>query len=194
MKLAVILGSVRQNRMSERLAAWVVHEATAREGTQVDLVDLKDFPMPFFDEPVSPRFNQNRQVNEVAQQWLARLQAADAYIFVTPEYDHTIPGVLTNALDYVTWEVMQKPATVVSHGTVGGARATMHLKEILSESRAAIIPTQLAVIGLSEKIDAGGNLSEAEKTAPYGLRLRLDSLLVELQWYSDALAAARAKS
>jgi len=194
MKLAVIVGTVRDGRLSERLAKWVAASAAEHEGITVDLIDLKGYPMPFFDEPKSPRFNPDRHIEQVAQKWLARLQAADAYIFVTPEYNHSIPGVLKNALDYVTWEIMRKPATVVSHGTVGGARATMHLKEILSESRAAIIPTQLAVIGLADKIDAAGMLSEHERAQEFGLAARLASLLGELQWYSDALAAARAKS
>src|SRR6266481_6819530 len=144
MKLAVVLGTVRENRLSERLAKWVTDEANTRNGVDAELIDLKDYPMPFFDEPMSPRFNPNRNINEVAQKWLAKLQAADAYVYVTPEYNHSIPGVLKNALDYVTWEMVKKPATVVGHGAVGGARATMHLKEILSESRACVIPSQLA--------------------------------------------------
>lgn len=194
MKLAVIIGTVREGRLSERLAKWVAESAAQSRSVEVELIDLKEYPMPFFNEPKSPRFNPDRHVDEVAQKWLAKLSAADAYIFVTPEYNHSIPGVLKNALDYVTWELLKKPATIVSHGTVGGARATMHLKEILSESRAAIISTQLAMVGLSDKIDAEGTLSDHERLQEYGLANRFDALLKELEWYSDALALARTRS
>ncbi len=191
MKLAIILGSTRENRTTERLAQWVLGGAGKKEGIDAEIVDLRDYPMPFFDEPKSPRYNPDRHIDETAQKWLARIQAADAYIFVTPEYNHSIPGVLKNALDYVTWEMLRKPATVVSHGSVGGARATMHLKEILNESRAVVVPMQLAVLGMHEKIDAEGTLEESEQSAENGLAARLDALLTELAWYSDALAAAR---
>jgi NAD(P)H-dependent FMN reductase len=195
MKLAIVLGTVRENRLSERLAKWVMREATQHDGVEAELVDLKDYPMPFFDEPISPRYNPNRKVNEVAQTWLAKLNAADAYVYVTPEYNHSIPAVLKNALDYVTWEMVKKPAAVVSHGTVGGARATMHLKEILSESRACIIPAQVAFHGrVGELLDEQGNLAEAAKAQPYGPQTALKNMLDELKWYSDALDAARSRS
>ncbi len=192
MKLAIVLGTVRENRLSERLAQWVYKTAATRPEIEAELVDLKDYPMPFFDEPLSPRYNKDRKVNEVAQKWLERLSEADAYIFVTPEYNHSIPGVLKNALDYVTFELVHKPATVVSHGTVGGARAAMHLKEILSESRACIIPAQVAFIGLSQHVDEQGKLDEATESQPVGPHTALAAMLDDLQWYSNALAAARA--
>ena len=193
MKLAVILGTVREGRMTERLAKWVVASANKAKGVEAELVDLKDFPMPFFDEPASPRFNPNRQPSDTVQRWLAKVQSADAYVFVTPEYNHSIPGVLKNALDYVAWEMLRKPATIVAHGSVGGARATMHLKEILSEARAVVIPYQVALAGLHDKINADGTLSDEQKTLPHGPQAILDNALNELKWYSDALAEARAK-
>src|ERR1019366_9133126 len=101
--------------------------------------------------------------------------------------------VLKNALDYVTFEINRKPATVASHGTVGGARAAMHLKEILSESKAVPIPNAVAFHGISEGIDDDGNLSETLKANPYGPQFALENTLAELKWYSDALSVARAK-
>ena len=194
MKLQVIIGTTRPGRTTPRLAQWIANEAKSIADTEVELIDLKDYPMPFLDEPISPRFNPNRKINEAASKWLNKLAEADAYIFVTPEYNHSIPGVLKNALDYVTFELVKKPATVAAHGTVGGARATMHLKEILSESRAAIIPTQLAVASMSDKIDEKGVLSDEQKALPYGPQTALQNLFVDLKWYSDVLAGARAKA
>jgi len=193
MKLLVIVGTTRPGRVSDRMARWVAAEAKNLADTTVEVVDLQDYPLPFLDEPISPRYNPNRQPNPQTQKWIDKIAGGDAYVFVTPEYNHSIPGVLKNALDYLTFEMVKKPATVASHGTVGGARATMHLKEILSESKAAIIPTQVALAGMSDKINEAGVLDEQLQKEPYGPQAALKGMLAELKWYSDALAAARAK-
>ena len=194
MKLAVIAGSTREGRQTIKQAKWVVNTAMQNEDIEVELVDLANYPMPFFDEPMSPRYNQNRQIDPRALKWLNKLEEFDAYVFVTPEYNHSIPGVLKNAMDYVTWEIQRKPCLIVSHGSAGGARAAIHLKVVLSESQAVVIPgaTPLAMIGMSEQIDDNGNLTEAGKANPREPQASLEKWLDELKWYSDALAAARA--
>ena len=111
--------------------------------------------------------------------------------FATPEYNHSVPGVLKNALDYLTFELNRKPMTVASHGSVAGARAAMHLKEILSESRGILIPNSVAIAGASGLIDDDGNLNEEAKNNPYGPLAALNSALSELSWYSSVLAKAR---
>ncbi len=196
MKLAVIIGATRQGRKTPQQAKWVANTAKGMKDVEVELIDLKDYPMPFFDEPVSPRYNPDRQIDPAVKPWLDKLTAADAYVFVTPEYNHSVTGVLKNALDYVTWELQRKPAQVVSHGAAGGARAATDLKEILSESKAVPLPTYspLAMAGMSEMIDEAGNLSEAAKANPYGPQTALGTMLDELKWYSDALAAARTEN
>ncbi len=193
MKLAVIIGSTREGRKTPQQAKWVAKTAEQIEGIEVELLDLKDYPMPFFDEAISPRYNPNRVTPSAPKKWLDKLEQFDAYIFVTPEYNHSIPAVLKNALDSVTWEFVHKAAAVISHGSAGGARAATDLKEILSESRLVLVPTgpSLAVVGMSEMIDEDGNLSEAAKANPYGPQAGLDALLGDLKWYSDALSAAR---
>lgn len=192
MKVQIVIGSTRPNRTTERMAKWVAKEAKNLPDTEVEVVDLIDYPMPFVDEPKSPRYNPERKPNPQAKRWMDKIAQGDAYIFVTPEYNHSIAGVLKNAIDYLTWEMVKKPSTVASHGTVGGARATMHLKEILSESRSVPIPTQVAIPQMSDKIDENGDLSEELKTQPYGPQTTLKSMLEELKWYSDALSTARA--
>jgi len=194
MKLAIILGSTREGRVTERLAKWVVQGAKELPDTQVEFIDLKDYPMPFFEEPISPRYNPDRKPEGNVQKWLEKLGAADAYIFVTPEYNHSISGVLKNAIDYIDFQLVKKPATAVSHGSVGGGRAILQLKEILSESKAAIIPSQIAFTGrVTESMDEAGNLSEEVKAQQYGPQAALKNMLEELKWYSDALAAGRTK-
>ncbi len=195
MKLGVITGSTRDGRKTPNQSKWIVKSANAIEGIEAEEIDLLDYPMPFFTEPVSPRYNPDRIIDPTAKKWLDKLEEFDAYIFVTPEYNHSVTGVLKNAIDYITWEVQRKPTAVVSHGAAGGARAATDLKEILSESRATVLNSgsRLAIASMSEKIDDQGNLSEEAKANPYGPQGSLESLLNELKWYNDALKPARAK-
>ena len=194
MKLQIIVGSIRENRVTPRLAAWVANEAKKLPETTVEVVDLLEYDLPFFNEPISPRFNPDRHPDAKVVKWITKLAEADAYVFVTPEYNHSITGALKNALDFVTWELLKKPAAAVGHGTVGGARAIVDLKEILSESRAVVIPTQVTFTGrVNETISEDGELDKALSEQPYGPQAGLQNLLTELKWYSDALASARAK-
>lgn len=193
MKVAVIIGAVREGRKTPQQANWVMKTLESMDNIEAELVDLKDYPMPIFDEPVSPRYNPDRKTDPAAQKWLDKLAEFEAYVFVTPEYNHGVPGVLKNAIDYVDWQLNRKPAAVVSHGSAGGARAEVSLKEILSESRMVPMSTipGVAMTGMSEKIDEEGNLSEVEKANPYGPQTALETLLKELHWYSDVLKAGR---
>lgn len=195
MKVAVIVGAIREGRKTPQQAKWVMKTFKTMEDVEAELVDLSDYEMPLFNEPASPRYNPERQVDPAAKKWLDKLSEFEAYVFVTPEYNHSVPGALKNAIDYVDWQLARKPAAVVSHGSAGGARAEVALKEILSESRMVPMSTQpgVAITGMSEKIDEAGNLSAEEKANPYGPQSALEALLAELQWYSNALSSARAK-
>jgi NAD(P)H-dependent FMN reductase len=192
MKLQIIVGTTRPGRLTPLLAQWIANEAKVLPDTEVELVDLVDYPLPFINEEISPRYNPDRHPSEAVQKWISKIAEGDAYIYVTPEYNHSIGGELKNAIDYLTFEMVHKPATVAAHGTVGGARAVMHLKEILSESKAAIIPLAVTFPGrVSEHIDEDGVLSEELKANPYGPLTSLQAVLADLKWYSDALAAAQ---
>jgi len=194
MKLAVILGSIRHGRHTEKLAKWVVKEAQKQPDIEVELLDLKDYVLPFFEESASPRFNPVRQPSPQAKKWLDKLQENDAYIIVTPEYNHSIPGVLKNALDYPDWQVSKKPFAIVSHGSTGGARAAGHLKQIISEIRGVVISSNVALtMRVSEIFDENGTLAEEIDTQDYGPKFSLHNSLDELKWYSDALVTARSQ-
>lgn len=192
MKLGVILGTVREGRHTETLAKWVVSAAEKKQGTDVELLDLRDYPLPFFEEPVSPKFNPNRQPGPEAQKWLDKIAEKDAYIIVTPEYNHSIPGVLKNALDYTDFQFMRKPIAIVSHGSAGGARAAAHLKNVISEIRAVPMSTNLALtMRVSEVFDEHGTLAEEIDAQEHGPKTTLTNVLNDLTWYSDALSVAR---
>lgn len=192
MKLQVIVGSTRPGRVTPNAAHWVANTAKALSDIEVEVVDLVDYPMPFFDEAISPRYNPNRNPSEPVAKFINKIAEADAYIYVTPEYNHSITGVLKNAIDYLTSEMSKKPAAVVSHGSVGGARAAVMLKEILSESQATLIPKAVAMVGFGGMLfDESGELKAEIKANPYGPQSALDALLTELKWHSDAMSAAR---
>lgn len=197
MKLAVITGSTRPNRQTPKQSAWIVKTAAKLDGVEVEHVDLKDHPLPFFNEPASPRYNPNREIAPEVQNVLDKLASFDAYVFVTPEYNHGFPADLGNLLTYFTTELKHKPAAVASHGVVGGARGALQLKEVLSESQLVVIPQHSALVGMlttGNILSEEGDLSEELAANPYGPQGQLDGMLSELKWYSDALSAARASA
>jgi len=135
MHIQIIIGSTRQARATPRVATWVYDVAMQQlpEDT-IELVDLADYPLPFFDEPLPPLGNKHRQLHPDVKRWLDTLSRADAYIIVTPEYNHSYPAVLKNALDYVDTQLKDKPVLLVGHGSVGGERAIKHLIDVLASN------------------------------------------------------------
>lgn len=191
MKLGIIIGATREGRQTPKQAKWIFNSTKDFEDVQAEIIDLADYPMPFFTEAISPRYNPNRTPAPEVQKFLDKMAEQDAYVFVTPEYNHTIPAVLKNAFDYMTWEMVKKPAAVASHGSVGGARAAMHLKEIISEGQAVVIPKFSAVVHMHTLIDENGTLDEEARNQPYGPQTQLNAMLEELVWYGEALKNAR---
>ena len=192
MKVQIIIGSTRPGRVSDRVAAWVASEVGAMTNTKVEVLDLADFNLPFFDETVSPQYNQNRTPNEMARKWLSKLAEAEAYIIVTPEYNRSCPGVLKNALDYIGFQIAKKPVAIVAHGTNGGAQAVSHLRGIIPGLLAITVPKATYLNGRAgEMIDEAGVMREDYKSR--GLQGSLTSMLDDLRWYSDALSVARAE-
>ncbi len=194
MKIQIILGSTRPGRVGERVTKWVEAAAKEVKDFEVEVVDLADYVMPFLDEATSPRFNPDRKPNEPAARWLAKVAGADGYIVITPEYNHAISGVLKNAIDYLDFQVVKKPFAIVSYGTVGGARAAEYLKGILIESKAAIVPEAVALIGPNDALDENGKLNAALAANPYGPAKALEMTLTELAWWTKTLKAGREES
>lgn len=192
MKIKVIVSSVRQNRVGERIAKWVTKEAAQQPGFVVELLDLAGFNLPRFDEPVSPRFNSYRDPHPRVAAWLAKLADADGYIIVTPEYNHSIPASLKDALDYTDFQMQKKPVAIVSYGTVGGARAAEHLKGVLIEAKAAVVPEAVAVINAAGVIDEHGNFT-GDPAAHGNAQSVLRQVLAELSWWAATLQAGRAE-
>lgn len=192
MKLQVIIGSTRQGRVSDRAAKWVAREAKNLPDTSVEILDLRDYEMPFFDEAVSPQFNPERKPMPAVQKWLDKVAEADAYVLVTPEYNRSYSAVLKNALDYLDFQFAQKPVALVAHGVTGGAQAVAHLRGVLAGTLSFTTPNATYFNDrIAESIDESGELNEKAKANPYGPQAALKTTLEQLKWYSDALSAAR---
>jgi len=162
-RIGIIIGSTRPGRKGAKVAEWVHATAAAHApGVEFELVDLADYPLPHFDEPISPA----RQASQHAQAlaWAATINGFDGFIFVTPEYNHSISGVLKNAIDYLYAEWTDKAAGIVSYGSVGGTRAAEHLRLILGEMQIADVRQQVA-LSLVHDFEGYTELRPAENQA-----------------------------
>jgi NAD(P)H-dependent FMN reductase len=136
-KIGIILGTTRLTRFSEKAAQWLTNIAKQRDDAEFEIVDLRDYPMPFFEEERSPMFAPPKSA--VALRWGKKMAELDGYIFVTAEYNHGLPAVLKNALDYAYVEYNRKPATFVGYGSAGAARAVEQLRLVLAELQVATL-------------------------------------------------------
>jgi NAD(P)H-dependent FMN reductase len=176
--------------MTHKLAKWVAAEVGKE--SEVEVVDLKDYPMPFFDEPVSPRYNPNRAPVPEVKKWLDKLADFDGYVLVTPEYNRSTSAVLKNALDVLDYQMEQKPVALVGHGSTGGAQAIATLRMALPGIGAVTVPQALFFSdGVGDAIDEEGVLDAELETKPYGPAANLKTAVDSLKWYADALKAAR---
>lgn len=140
-KIAIIIGSTRPGRKAEAVAKWVYEIAKKRSDAQFELVDIKDYNLPLLDEPVPPSLGQYSQQH--TRTWAAKIASFDAYVFVTPEYNHGISGALKNAIDYLYGEWNNKAAGFVSYGSMGGARAVESLRLVMGELQVADVRAQV---------------------------------------------------
>lgn len=128
--LMVLIGSVRPGRQGEAWARWFADVARDQDGYEVQVVDLAELDLPLMDEPHHPRLH--RYTKEHTKRWSAMVEGADAYVFVTPEYNYSFPASLKNALDYLALEWKDKSAGIVSYGGISaGLRAAHHLRQVL---------------------------------------------------------------
>src|SRR6266704_946510 len=146
MTISVIIGSTRQGRFSEKPAQWILQELRKREAIEARLLDLRDFPMPFFDQPLPPAMpGRPPYEHDVVKKWTAQIAASDGFVFVTPEYNYGTSAVLKNAIDWVYPEWNRKAAAFVSYGSAMGARAVQQLRETAIEIQMAPIRSSVHI-------------------------------------------------
>ncbi len=141
LRIAIIIGSTRPGRKAEPVARWVHGIASKRTDAQYEIVDIKDYGLPLLDEPVPPSLGQYSQPHTLA--WSAKIAAFDAFVFVTPEYNHGTSGALKNAIDYLYREWNNKAAGFGSYGSAGGARAVETLRLVMGELQVADVRAQV---------------------------------------------------
>ncbi len=186
-KIAVIIGSIRPNRFGDKPAKWIAEHARARGDVDVELVDLADYKLPLFDAPASDAWMPSP--DPVAVKWQNKLAEFDGYIFVTAEYNRSVPGALKNAIDWAYTPFIKKAAAFVGYGSVGGARAVEHLRNIMVETQA--VPVRHAIhIGGSDFMP----IMMGQKTwddVKAGFDMFVPDLLNNLVWWTNATKAAR---
>lgn len=185
-KIGVVISTTREGRFGDKPAKWIAGLAARRGDLDVEIIDLVDYPMPFFEEATSPAYAP--PANAVARKWAAKVDSLDGFIFVTAEYNRAPTAVLKNALDYAYREFNRKPAAYVGYGGVGAARAVEQLRLINVELQMA--PTRTGVhIGGGDFMGLwrGGKSFEE---MPH-LAQSAETMLDELAWWTKALKAAR---
>ena len=147
-RIAIIIGSTRPGRNGEAVAKWVYEIAQKRTDAEFELVDIRDFNLPLLDEPIPPSMGQYSKPHTKA--WAAKVGSFDGYVFVTPEYNHGVPGALKNAIDFLFREWNDKAAGFVSYGGAGGARAVEQLRLVMAEVQMATVRNQVLLSMFTE--------------------------------------------
>lgn len=187
--VSVIAGSTREGRFSDKSAHWIASEAAKRSGVSVEVLDLRDYEMPFFDDPVSPSYKNEPYAHEAVARFTEKIAASDVFIMVTPEYNHGTSGVLKNALDWVYREWNNKSVGFVSYGSVGGARAVEQLRLNCIELQMAPIRESIHIPGERYFPVAMGESSAEELLT--SLEGKAKIFLDQLLWWGKALKDAR---
>ena len=188
LSIAVILASTREGRIGERVARWIHRVAAARPELAVELLDLKDYPLPFFALPGSPRTLEANYADDAARRWVAAIGPRDGFIIVTPEYNHAYPAVLKNALDYAYAGWMRKPVAFVSYGgSSGGVRAVQQLRQVVIELRMIPVRDDVGIRLAGLAADERGWPTEDFYTK------RGDAMANELVWWTRAAKDLRAR-
>jgi NAD(P)H-dependent FMN reductase len=191
-RLQIIVGSTRPTRAADRVTPWVIDRATAHGGFEVEVIDLRDWPLPIFGEHMGTigDFQNPTYSDPIVKRWNQKINEAEAYLVVTPEYNHSIPGVLKNAIDsvFVSFAFRNKPLATVGYsgGIAGGVRAIEHLAQIAVE--AELVPLRSSVI-IPQVVEAFGiDGMPINPLTEISLKITLD----DLAWWAAKLNLARA--
>ena len=188
LRVKIILGSTRPNRFSEQAGKWILEEAGKIAGISAEVLDLRDYAMPFFNEPVSPSYKQEPYKNEAVARFTAKIAEGDAFVIVTPEYNRGTSGVLKNAFDWVYQEWNNKPVGFVAYGSVGGARAVEQLRLVAVELQMTPVRNAVHINSHWMLLDEKGVLKTGALD-PY--QKAAEGLLTQLVWWTKTLKVAR---
>ncbi|MFF3664477.1 NADPH-dependent FMN reductase [Microtetraspora malaysiensis] len=183
--LQIIVASTRPGRVGLPVAEWFRDRAVAYGAFEVEIVDLAEVDLPFMNEPHHPRLRQ--YVHQHTKEWSTTVERADAYVFVTPEYNHSFNAVLKNALDYLHGEWQYKPAGFVSYGGVSaGTRAVQMLKQVVSGLKMLPVVEAVTIPFVREFVDEDGRVRPNDV-----MNQAADAMLAEIARTAPALGHLR---
>jgi NAD(P)H-dependent FMN reductase len=185
LKVAIIVGSTRPGSVGGKVAQWYLEQAKEVEGIYLEAIDLNEVNLPFLDEPMPPQMGQ--YTHEHTKKWSEKIAGYDAYVWVTAEYNHSIPAALKNAIDYLFKEWNDKPVALVSYGSMGGVRAAEHLRQVAGELQMADIRLPIMIRNPWAMFDEEGNINPELVSGDVSEQLK------QLKWWGDALKTARNK-
>ena len=191
LQLKLIVGSTRPGRAADVVVPWIEQRARNHGRFDVEVLDLRDWPLPVFTETFATLgdIHDPTYSEPLVKRWNGALAAADAYLFVTPEYNHSIPGVLKNAIDsvFASFAFRNKPAAVVAYsaGAVGGTRAAEHLADIGAEAELVSLRNNVLIPFVQDAFDGSGAPKNPQLDRVAGV------MLDDLAWWAHALHAAR---
>ena len=185
-KVGIIIGSTRPGRFGDKPAQWIAERARAADAFDVEVLDLRDFDLPLFEEKMSPAWGPSQ--SEAARAWQAKIDSLDGFIVLAAEYNRGPTGALKNALDYAYNEWNRKPVAFVGYGGVGGARAVEQLRLISIELQMAPIRTAVHILlpDFMAVMQGEKQLAEIEH-----LNKGADDMLAQFNWWLQTLTAAR---
>src|SRR3990167_6946107 len=188
LRLKFFRGGTRPNRFSEQAGKWILEEAGKIAGISAEVLDLRDYAMPFFNEPVIPSYKQEPYKNEAVARFTSKIAEGDAFIIVKQQYNRGTSGVLKNAVDWVYPEWNNKPVGFVAYGSVGGARAVEQLRLVAIELQMAPVRNAVHINSHWMLLDEKGVLKTGALD-PY--QKAAEGLLNQLLWWARALKSAR---
>lgn len=188
-KIKIIMGSTREGRFSDKAAKWIDEEVKKYDEISTEIIDLRDYEMPFFNEVATPSSKEEPYKNEAVVRFTAKIKEADAFIIVTPEYNRGTSAVLKNALDWVYQEWNNKPVAFLGYGVVGAARAIEQLRLNAIELQMAPVRESVNINGEQYFPVVMGNGDVNELFSKYNKKAEV--MITQLLWWTKALQNAR---
>jgi NAD(P)H-dependent FMN reductase len=191
LNIKVIVGSTREGRFSEKILPWLKSELDKTENISYEILDLRDWNIPFLNDPISPVYvSDGNYPSEIVRNFSKKIKETDAFLIIAPEYNHGYTAVLKNAIDSVYAEWNKKAVGFVSYGSVGGGRVVEQLRQVAIELQMAPIRNSVHIQAPWFLLDESGKL-KAE--ALDGYNQSLTNTLEQLKWWGNALKEARLK-
>lgn len=185
--IGIIAGSTRPGRFGIQPATWLHELARQRDDATFELVDVEEAGLPLLDEPVPPAMHQYE--HEHTKRWAERIDRLDGFVFVAAEYNHSIPGALKNAIDYLNLEWNHKPASFVSYGSAaGGARSVEHLRGVMGEVKVYDLREQLLLNDYYNRLDDNGQYQFSDEEREQAL-----AILDDLVFWAEHMQPIRAR-